>query len=192
MRPRGIAVFALALAATVFPGAVASGSPSVRGDTCTTPVFQNGLDVVFGRAPTQAKADKITRQALTDGFKGAQTVRDTCNVWKSALRGLNSYDAAVGVQAEARHAHLFPTIECVKAEEIGQLQAIFGTRRTLADLRAVLDQAARFGYTNLKTKTAPCGGYQAYVAGFTSRAQADSFAQEASQRSGLHVVIIKA
>jgi hypothetical protein len=192
VRTRGIAVIALALAATAFPAAVASGSLSVRGDTCTTPVFENGLDVVFGRASTQAKADKITRQAVTDGFKGVETVRDTCKVWKSALRRLNSYDTAVGVQSEARHAHLSPTIECVKAEEIGQLQAIFGTRRSLADLQAVLDQAARFGYTNLKTKTAPCGGYQAYIAGFTSRAQADNFAQEASQRSGLHVVVIKA
>jgi hypothetical protein len=192
VRTRGIAVIALALAATVFPAAVASGSASVRGDSCTTPVFQNGLDVVFGRGSTQAKADKITRQALIDGFKGVETVRDTCKVWKSALRGLNAYDAAVGVQAEARHAHLYPTIECVKAEEIGQLQAIFGTRRTLADLQTVLEQAARFGYTNLKTKTAPCGGYQAYIAGFASRAQADNFAQEASQRSGLHVVIVKA
>ena len=192
MRPRGIAVVALALAATAFPAAVASGSASVREDSCTTPVFQNGLDIVFGRASTQAKADRITKQALTDGFKGAQTVRDTCRFWKSALRGINSYDTAVDVQSEARHAHLYPTIECVKAEEIGQLQAIFGTRPSLADLQAVLDQAARYGYRNLKTKTAPCGGYQAYVAGFVSRAQADSFAQEASQRSGLHVVIVKA
>jgi hypothetical protein len=182
----------MALAAFALAGVAGSGFASVRQDNCTTPVFQNGLDVVFGRASTQAKADKITRQALTDGFKGVETVRDTCTVWKSALRGLNSYDTAVGVQTEARHAHLAPTIECVKAQEIGQLQAIFGTRRTLADLQTVLDQAARFGYTNLKTKTAPCGGYQAYVAGFTSRAQADGFAQVASQRSGLHVVIIKA
>ena len=192
MRTRGIAVIALALVAVVYAAVVGPGSASVRQDTCTTPVFQNGLDIVFGRASTQAKADKITRQALTDGFKGAETVRDTCKVWKSALRGLNSYDTAVGVQAEARHAHLYPTIECVKAQEIGQLQAIFGTRRTLSDLQAVLDQAARFGYTNLKTKTAPCGGYQAYIAGFTSRAQADNFAQEASQRSGLHVIVVKA
>jgi hypothetical protein len=191
VRTRGIAVVALALT-IASSAAVASGSVNTPKDSCTTPVFQNGLDVVFGRASTQGKADRITRQALTDGFKGVQTVRDTCSLWKSALRGLNSYDTAVGVQSEARHAHLLPTIECVKAEEIGQLQAIFGTRRTLADLQAVLDQAARFGYRNLKTKTAPCGGYQAYVAGFASRAQADAFAQEASQRSGLHIVIIKA
>jgi hypothetical protein len=192
VRTPGIAVVTLTLAAILFAAAVGPGSASVRQDACTTPVFQNGLDIVFGRASTQAKADKITRQALTDGFKGVQTVRDTCRVWKSALRGINAYDVAVGVQSEARHAHLYPTIECVKAQEIGQLQAIFGTRRSLADLQAVLDQAARYGYTNLKTKTAPCGGYQAYIAGFTTRAQADNFAQEASQRSGLHVVIVKA
>jgi hypothetical protein len=164
----------------------------VRGDSCTTPVFQNGLDVVFGRASTQAKADRITRQAVTEGFKGVETVRDTCRVWKSALRGLNSYDTAVGVQAEARRVRLYPTIECVTAQEIGQLQAIFGTRRTLAELQDLIAQANSFGYVGLKVKTAPCGGYQAYVAGFTSRAQADSFAAEASQRTGLHVIVIKA
>lgn len=164
----------------------------MRADSCTTPVYQNGLDVVFGRASTQTKADQITRKAVSVGFKGVVTVRDTCAVWKSALRGLNSYDVAVGVQSEARRVRLHPTIECVRAQEIGQLQAIFGTRRTLSDLQALLDLAARYGYTNLKTKTAPCGGYQAYIAGFTSRAQADGFAQEVSQRTGLHVVIIKA
>ena len=41
-------------------------------------------------------------------------------------------------------------------------------------------------------KTAPCGGYQAFVAGFKSRAEAEDFAQTASQRTGLKVVVFKA
>jgi len=191
-RGKRLGVVTLALAAALIPAVVGSGSASVVGDTCTTPVFQDGLDVVFGRASSQAAADKITQRAEGAGFHDVRTVRDTCGVWKSAYRGLNSFDTAVGLQAEARLVRLYPTIECVRAQEIGQLQAIFGTRRTLSDLQTVIAQANSFGYVGLKTKTAPCGGYQAYVAGFKSRAEADDFAQVASQRTGLKVFIIKA
>jgi hypothetical protein len=174
------------------PTVAGSGSAGVLRDACTTPVFQNGLDVVFGRASTQAGADRITRKATGVGFQGVKTVRDSCRVWKSALRGINSYDVAVGVQSEARRVHLFPTIECTKAQEIGQFQAIFGTRRTLADLQDVINQASSKGYTGIKTKPAPCGGYQAYVSGFTSQGEAEGFAQVATQRTGLQVFAIKA
>ena len=187
-----LGVVTLALAAALIPVVVGSGSAGVLQDSCTTPVFQNGLDVVFGRASSQAAADKITKRAETVGFQGVKTVRDTCRLWKSAFRGLNSFDTAVSLQTEARTVRLYPTIECVRAQEIGQYQAIFGTRRTLSDLQAVVEQANNFGYVGLKTKTAPCGGYQAYVAGFKSRADTDDFAQTASQRTGLKVVVVKA
>ena len=183
---------ALAVAAVAIPTVAGSGSASVLRDACTTPVFQNGLDVVFGRASTQAAADRITRKATGVGFQGVKTVRDTCRVWKSALRGINSYDVAVGVQSEARRVRLFPTVECERAQEIGQFQAIFGTRRTVADLQSVIDQASSKGYIGIKTKTAPCGGYQAYVTGFSSQAEAQDFALTATQRTGLKVFAIKA
>lgn len=183
---------ALALAVVTIPTVAGSGSAGVLRDACTTPVFQNGLDVVFGRASTQAAADRITRKATGVGFQGVKTVRDTCRVWKSALRGINTYDVAVGVQSEARRVHLFPTVECVKAQEIGQFQAIFGTRRTLADLQDVIDTANNKGYVGIKTKPAPCGGYQAYVTGFSSQSEAEGFAEVATQRTGLKVFAIKA
>ena len=119
-------------------------------------------------------------------------MRDTCKVWKSALRGLNSFDVAVGVQSEARRVRLNPTVECVKAQEIGQFQAVFGTRRTIADLQGIIDQASSKGYTGIRTKTAPCGGYQAYVTGFSSQSEAEGFAELATQRTGLKVFAIKA
>jgi len=192
IRGKGLAALALAAAALTASAVVGSGSASVLQDSCTTPVYQNGLDIVFGRAKTQAAADRITRRAATIGFQGVKTVRDTCKVWKSALRGINSFDIAVAIQTEARRGRIYPTIECVTAQEIGQLQAIFGTRRTMAEVQDLIGQANNFGYVGLKVKTAPCGGYQAYIAGFSSREQADSFAQTASQRTGLHVVVIKA
>jgi hypothetical protein len=186
--PLSAVVVALAL---ILAGGV-SGATKSRKQQCATPVFENGIDVVFGRARTQAGADRITARAQQVGFKAVKTVRDTCRLWKSVLRGLDSWDTAVGVQAEARRVRLFPTVECVTAEEIGQLQAIFGTRRTLGELAQVIQRANSFGYVGLKTKRAPCGGFQAYVAGFKSEGEAAEFAQTARERTGLHVTIIKA
>src|SRR5262249_6466061 len=162
-----LGVAALVAAVAAIATVAGSGSAGVLQDACTTPVYQNGIDVVFGRASTQAAADRITRKATGVGFPGVKTVRDTCRVWKSALRGLNSSDVAGGVQSEARRVRLFPTVECVRAQEIGQFQAVFGTRRTLADLQGVIEQANSKGYTGIKTKPAPCGGYEAYVSGFS-------------------------
>jgi hypothetical protein len=186
-----LTVGAAASVAVLMLASGVSGAPT-QAQQCETPVYENGLDVVFVRATSQAAADRRTNEVVRIGFKGVKTVRETCTVWKSALRGLDSFSVAVGVAAEARRVSYYPTIECVLAQEIGQIQAIFGTRNTLDELQSVIDTAKRFGYVGLKTKRAPCGGYQAYVAGFTSKAQALDFAQTASQRTGLKVVVIKA
>ena len=184
-------MFGAATAALVLAAGVSAGSAQVQ-QGCETPVYKNGLDVVFGRYATKAGADKRTNEVKRLGFNGVQTAQETCNVWKSALRGLESYSSAVGVQSEARRVKYYPTVECVVAQEIGQIQAIFGTRPTMDELADVISTAARYGYVGLKTKPAPCGGYQAYVAGFTSMAQANDFAKTASGRSGLNVTVIKA
>ena len=64
--------------------------------------------------------------------------------------------------------------------------------RTNNHLQDVINRAGDFGYIGLKTKTGPCGGYQAFVAGFKTRGEAEGFADEASRRTGLRVVVIKA
>lgn len=190
-KPRVLLLGSLVAAAAVLVTGLSSSATAARG-ACETPVFQNGLDVVFGRARTQAAADAITRRAQRSGFGQARTVQESCNVWKSALRGLDSFQTAVAVQTEAKRARLFPTVECVTAQQVGQLQAVFGTRATLGELDDVISRANGFGYVGLKTKRAPCGGYQAYVAGFRDRAQAEDFAQTARQRTGLPVSVIVA
>jgi hypothetical protein len=180
-------VFALILAGGV------SGAPAKQQQGCETPVYENGIDLVFGRAKSRAAADRIAEQAVAVGFEGVKTVQESCTVWKAVLRGpLVSFSTAVGVQAEARTVHRFPTIECVTARQTGQLQAIFGTLPTIGELNAVIARANSFGYIGLKIKRAPCGGYQAYVAGFSNKAQAFEFAQTARERTGLPVTIIKA
>jgi hypothetical protein len=184
---------ALILAGGVSVAGGVSSAPAKQHQACETPVYENGLDLVFGRAKSRAAADKIAQQAVTVGFKGVKTVQESCTVWKAVLRGpLVSFSTAVGVQAEARTVHRFPTIECVTAQQIGQLQAIFGTLPTIGELDAVIARANSFGYIGLKIKRAPCGGYQAYVAGFRDKAQAFEFAQTARERTGLPVTIIKA
>jgi hypothetical protein len=185
-----LSLFLLA-AALILAGAVSSASAKQQ-QGCETPVYENGLDLVFGRANSRAAADRIAQQAVTVGFKGVKTVQESCTVWKAVLRGLDSFSIAVGVQAEARTVRHFPTIECVTAQETGQLQAIFGTLPTIGELNAVIARANSFGYIGLKIKRAPCGGYQAYVAGFSNKAQAFEFAQTARERTGLRVTIIKA
>jgi hypothetical protein len=193
MRKSVLALAILVLAAAlVGAGEVAGATKKPQRDGCSTQVFQNGLDVVFGRARTQAAADRITQRAQHVGFTAVRTVRDSCTQWMAVLRGLDSWDTAVGVQAEARTVRLSPTVECVRADEVGQLQAIFATRRTLDDLADVIQRAKSFGYVGLKTKRGPCGGYQAYVAGFKSKAEAEDFARTAKERTGLAVRVIKA
>ena len=191
LKPTLSIAIALVAAALVLVSAL-SGSATAARHACATQVYQNGLDVVFGRANTQAKADAITARAQRVGFSAVKTVQESCNVWKAVLRGLDSYQTAVAIQSEARRARMTPTVECVKADQIGQLQAVFGTRPTLGELDAVIQRARSFGYVGMKTKRAPCGGYQAYVAGFTDRGQAEEFVSTARQRSGLPVALIVA
>jgi hypothetical protein len=190
LRPLLVVAAAATLAVLASAGGV-SGATN-RAQQCEAPVFQNGLELVFGRAKTRAAADRLTAAVLRSGFRQTQTVQESCTVWKTVLRGIDSYDAAVGVQAEARTVKYSPTIECLLAQEIGQTQAIFGTRATMSELADVVQRANSFGYVGLKTKHAPCGGYQAYIAGFQSSAQAEDYARTATQRTGLHVVVIKA
>lgn len=174
----------------VFVGGVSGAGKATA--QCETVVYQNGVEVVFGRAKTRAGADRITATATRNGFKGVATVQENCTTFKSVMRGLDTFDQAVGVQAEARTAKLFPTIECLTAQEIGQIQVVFGIRPTLAELSDVIRRANSFGYVGLKTKHAPCGGYEAYIAGFNSHGEAVDYAQEATNRTGLHVFAIKA
>jgi len=180
------------LAAALILAAGVSSAPAKQQQSCETPVYENGLDLVFGRAKSRAAADKISEQSVTVGFQGVKTVQESCTVWKAVLRGLDSFSTAVGVQAEARTVKRFPTIECMTAQQTGQLQAIFGTLPTIDELNMVIARANSFGYIGLKIKRAPCGGYQAYVAGFSNKAQAFEFAQTAHERTGLPVTIIKA
>jgi hypothetical protein len=190
-KPTILLAGSLVAAATILVTGLSSSATAARS-ACGTQVFQNGPDVVFGRAKTEAAANVIAARAQRVGFKDAKVVQEGCNVWKAVLRGLDSFQTAVAVQSEARRGRLSPTVECVTADQIGQVQAVFGTRPTLGELDDVVQRARSFGYVGLKTKRAPCGGYQAYVAGFRDRPQADDFAQTARQRTGLPVAIIVA
>ena len=144
MRKATLPLSLFLLAATLILAGGVSGAPAKQQQGCETPVYENGLDLVFGRAKSQAAADKIAQRAVTVGFKGVKTVQESCTVWKAVLRGLDSFSTAVGVQAEARTVRNFPTIECMTAQQTGQLQAIFGTLPTIGELNAVIARANSF------------------------------------------------
>ena len=92
LRPLLVVAAAAALVGLTLTGGVSGAT--TKQQQCETPVFQNGLELVFGRAKTRAAADRITANAAHVGFKGMQTVQESCTTWKSVLRGIESYDAA--------------------------------------------------------------------------------------------------
>ena len=75
LKPTLSIAIALVAAALVLVSGL-SGSATAARHACATQVYQNGLDVVFGRANTQAKADAITARAQRVGFSPSNRKRD--------------------------------------------------------------------------------------------------------------------
>ena len=65
----------LLLGATLILAGGVSGAPAKQVQGCETPAYENGLDLVFGRAKSQAASDKISQLAVAVGFKGVETVQ---------------------------------------------------------------------------------------------------------------------
>ena len=187
-RARLIAV-AVGLAAFVAAALPSVGASSAKrpAQACAREEFVSGLEVVFGHATTQARAETLQRQVVARGFRNANIIPG-CD-FRVVVRGFETFDQAVGVQSEARTAK-FPnaTIECIKAKQIGRVEAIFGHGRDSASAQAIVDRAASFGYVGVKLRPDPCGGFEAYLAGFKDRAEAEVFQAQAKDR-GIDVAL---
>ncbi len=134
---------------------------------------------MFGRPATAAAADTLRTKVLTAGFKGA-TVEQECNDYKVVVRGYDTYDTAVALQAEAQRTSLRPTVECYQApDKDGALEAVLGYGRDLASARTLQDLASSRGYVRTKLEPAACGGYEIMVTGFSDEASAQSFVSTA-------------
>jgi hypothetical protein len=168
-----------ALVAAVLPGVGASSATS-GAQSCARDEFVSGLEVVLGHAKTEAAADGLRRIAVVKGFQNASIIPG-CD-FRVVVRGFETFDQAVIVQTEARSVKLNGTIECIKAKEIGRIEAIFGHGRDRAEADAIISRAASFGYIGLNLRPDPCGGFEAYLAGFRDRAEAELFQAQAKDR----------
>jgi hypothetical protein len=194
MRVQGIRLASLlALAGTIavlIPGVGASGAgPKRPKDQCTTLVFQNELQAVFGRVKTPAAAQVLLGKVRRVGFQNADIIRSACGEYKVFQRGIETWEVGVDLQDEARRVGFSITLECVRGKGAGDIQAILGTRATSADVQTLAARARDRGITSLKIRPAPCGGFQAYVTGFRTRAQAEEFRDNA-RRVGFPETIV--
>jgi cell division septation protein DedD len=172
------------------PGVGSSESrPTRTAQQCGRVEFIGGLEAVFGRFKTQAAANAFRAKVVVAGFTNANVLPVCPNGYKVSLRGMESFDVAVDLQAEARLEHFAPTIECVKAkDDVGELEAVFGHPRNRSEASDLVTRAAALGFSGLQLELDPCGGFEVIVKGFSSREQADDFAAEAKQ-AGFDVVI---
>jgi hypothetical protein len=173
------AVGLAALIAGAVPG-VGSSAKRPRQE-CGRVEYASGLEVVFGRYPTDAKAQAARRIFLGRGFDNANVIPG-CDGFRVSVRGMETFDVAVDLQSEARREHFNATIECIKGKEIGRLEAIFGHGRDRSAAQAIVNRAGAAGYVGLKLRPDPCGGFEVYLAGFKDRAEAEVFRAQAKDR----------
>jgi hypothetical protein len=174
-----VTVGLVAFVAAALPG-VGASSAKRPAQACAREEFVSGLEVVFGHANTEAKAEALQRLAVVRGFKNANIIPG-CD-FRVVVRGFETFEQAVGVQAEARSVKFNATIECIKAKPIGRIEAIFGHGHDRAAANAIVDQAAGLGYVGLNLRSDPCGGFEVYLAGFKDLAEAQVFQAQAKDR----------
>jgi hypothetical protein len=173
----------------VVPGIGSSSSGAATQQTCGRVEYVSQLEAVFGRFKTLAQANAYTVKVKAAGFSNAEVIPDCPSGYKVTLRGMESFDTAVALQDEARHANFFPTIECVQGkDDVGELEAVFGHTPTRSDASDLATLMAARGFTGAQLEPDPCGGFEVMIKGFTDRSQADDFAAEA-HAVGFDVII---
>jgi hypothetical protein len=178
LRLIAVTVGLASLVAVALPGVGSTAKQPKQA--CAREEFVPGLEVVFGRFSTQARAETFRRQVLGRGFQNANIIPG-CD-FRVVVRGIETFDIAVELQTEARQEKFNATIECIKAKELGRIEAIFGHGRDRAAAQAIVNRAADFGYVGLKLRPDPCGGFEVYLAGFRDRAEAEVFRAQAKDR----------
>ena len=179
-RARSVVAIAGVLAACVLP-AVGSSEPAgtAARSACGREEFVGGLEAVFGRVKTQAAASTFRVRVVAAGFQNASVIPG-CSEFRVVVRGIDSFDVGVDLQAEAVHEHFAPTLECIAAkDDVGELEVVFGHRRTRAEAQQLVAAAADVGFTGLQLEADPCGGYEVLIKGFSGRSQAEDFVNEA-------------
>jgi hypothetical protein len=181
----------VALAAVAAPGIGASGGSGKQPEQeCGRTENVSGLEVVFGRFPTEAAANSFRGTVTARGFQNANVIQG-CDGFRVVIRGMEDFDTAVGLQTEARKSKFAATIECIKGkEDVGDLEVVFGHRRTRADARELVGRAAQSGFNGLQLEPDPCGGFEARIRGFSSRSEAEDYVAQA-RRAGFADAVIE-
>jgi hypothetical protein len=188
MRGRRFLVVALGVLCVVvaLPGVGASRNTATSA--CGREEFVGGLEAVFGRFKTQAAAQSFRARVAAAGFQNLNIIPG-CNEYRVVLRGIDSFDIGVELQDEARRFHYPVTLECIAAkDDVGELEVVFGHRRTRFDAQVLVNRAAALGFLGLQLENDPCGGFEVMIKGFTGRGQAEDFVDEA-KRAGFNVAI---
>ncbi len=186
----------VALAAVA--GAVAVLVPSLGQSTsrpgvesasqaCGRLEFVSGLEAVFGRRKTHQQALTFRGQVVARGFVNANVI-EGCDGFRVVLRGIDTFDIGVDLQEEARREGFSVTLECIQAKPLGRLEVIFGHGRDRPGANAIVARATAAGFPGVKLRSDPCGGFEAYLAGFEDQREAESFVAQAKAR-GFDVVI---
>ena len=149
--------------------------------------FVSGLEAVFGRRKTQQQALRLRNEVVGVGFVNANIIED-CDGFRVVIRGIDTFDVGVDLQNEARRENYSVTLECIQAKPLGRLEAIFGHGRDRPTATAIVNRAAEAGFVGVKLRNDPCGGFEAYLAGFEDQREAEAFAAQAKAR-GFDVVL---
>jgi len=149
--------------------------------------FVSGLEAVFGRRKTHAQALTFRSQVTERGFVNANIIQG-CDGFRVVVRGIDTFDVGVDLQSEARREGFPVTLECIQAKPLGRLEAIFGHGRDRPTATAIVNRAAEAGFEGVKLRNDPCGGFEAYLAGFEDQREAEAFAAQANER-GFDVVL---
>ena len=179
-------------------GGLAASVPSL-GLSNSTPVsksaqqacgrleFISGVEAVFGRRKTHQQALAFRTQVTARGFVNA-TIIEGCDGFRVVVRGIDTFDVGVDLQSEARREGFAVTLECIQAKPLGRLEAVFGHGRDRPTATAIVNRAEAAGFPGVKLRNDPCGGFEAYLAGFEDQLEADAFVAQAKTR-GFDVVL---
>jgi hypothetical protein len=154
---------------------------------CGREEFISGLEAVFGRRKTQQQALTFRTQVTGRGFVNANIIQG-CDGFRVVVRGIDAFDVGVDLQSEARREGFLVTLECIQAKPLSRLEAIFGHGRDRPTATAIVSRAEAAGFPGVKLRNDPCGGFEAYLAGFEDQREAEAFAAQAKAR-GFDVVL---
>jgi len=151
------------------------------GQACGRVEFVSGLEAVFGRFKTHQQALTFRSKVTARGFVNANII-EGCNEFRVVIRGIDTFDIGVDLQSEARTEGFAVTLECIQAKQLGHWEVIFGHGRDRVTASAIVSRAASAGFPGVKLRNDPCGGFEAYLPGFTDQREAQSFVTEAKAR----------